>query len=194
MLIDFYSTLGINFINGFNVGLVSLNYPIEISPSTDTFQIWALIYVLLFGYAWSSPPKEEVELFRESMQLNRSWIISFTDQRFSVAYDTLKRLSQVNRRLANLNNRPEQQFGLDLYSQWTEIAALLNKGIYNKYIQGVDDSVTSLAHYLDHINTATLRAGQKYALRCGATGILNNLKMSKYEPLRQQLKLLLENF
>ena len=135
---EFAKTLASNSV-AWRIGAVSDRYPLEATPSDDTFGIWGLIYTGLAREVWV-PPWRDAE-FAESMRLNTQWLGEWTAEDLVAANRTIHRLRAVNIRLADRARDADwlTRYTYDVYSTWVKAASLLGEWVVRVYVDNQPD-------------------------------------------------------
>ena len=131
--IEFGKTLIINAIYAPGIQAISDRYPLEITPSTETFQIWGVIYYGIFLTLLLTDhldDKISTELFDKSLMLNQEWVQAFASDEITKANEKIAKLREINKELvAHLRSKGVNNYYIEMYNAWVNIASVLNNRI-----------------------------------------------------------------
>jgi len=189
-LVEFGRTLLENAWYGSGINTVSVKYPLDISPSSETFKIWGVIYSGIFATLLLTEHLDDStckELFSESMRLNREWIKVFTSGDRAEGYVIIKKLKETNDELVvALRAKGVNNYYLEMYSTWVTAANILSNRIAN-YGDGEDSVEILYTTIYDMYQNKEISYAERTTLRWAIQGITPPTSSQKFTDLKNAL-------
>ena len=168
------SNISVNARLGRRVGEVSLEYPVAIQPTNESFGIWGVIYYRIFWYSLVITNRELDADYCTIATANSRWLEHFVNLEFEEAFGTIIELREALDVLRNKVGFRFDRFTLDVYYTWVSAATILQSGIYNKYVEETGDtSYDELLALLDGLES-DLSDARKRTLEWIVSGVVTN--------------------